>query len=196
MKYPTYADTFRPSMKLFAGLYDVFLIVGFSFLLGLSAQLALPLPFSPVPVTAQTLVVLLLGSLLGKFRGTLCVLLYLIEGSMGLPFFSGGRAGIAHLVGPTGGYLLGFVASAYVVGSLAQLGWDRKISFTLAAMLLGNLVIYIFGLPWLGRFVGYEKVLPLGLYPFIIGDVLKIAIAAILMPGGWKILKLLRPPQD
>jgi len=188
MKCPPYADTFRPSKKLLAGFYDVFLIVGFSFLLGLSAQLALPLPFSPVPVTAQTLVVLLLGSLLGKFRGTLCVLLYLIEGSIGLPFFSGGRAGIAHLIGPTGGYLMGFVAAAYVVGSLAQLGWDRKISFTLAAMLLGNLVIYIFGLLWLGRFLGYEKVLHLGFFPFIIGDVLKIAIAIILIPGGWKVI--------
>lgn len=195
MKYPAYADTLRPSSRLFAGLYDVFLIVGFSFLLGLSAQLAVPIPFSPVPITTQTLVVLLLGSLLGKIRGTLCVLLYLIEGSIGLPLFSGGRAGIAHLVGPTGGYLFGFVAAAYIVGSLSQLGWDRKLSLTIAAMFLGNIVIYIFGLPWLGRFVEYGQIFSLGLYPFIIGDLLKIIIAASLAPGGWKLIDKLKSPQ-
>ena len=195
MKYTAYADTFRPSTKISAAFYDGFLIISFSFLLGLSAQLAVPLPFSPVPITAQTLVVLLLGSLLGKFRGTLCVLLYLIEGGVGLPLFSGGRAGIAHLVGPTGGYLFGFVAATYIVGFLSQLGWDRKLSLTIAAMFIGNIVIYIFGLPWLGRFVGYEIVFSLGLYPFIIGDLLKIAIAAGLIPGGWRLIDKLKPPQ-
>ena len=195
MKYPVYADTFRPSLKISATLYDVILIVGFSFLIGFSAQFVLPLPFSPVPITAQTLVVLLVGSLLGKYRGALCVLLYLIEGSLGMPFFAGGKAGLAHLVGPTGGYLLGFSAAVYVVGTLAERGWDRKLYLAFAAMLLGNVIIYFFGLPWWGRFVGFDKVYSLGFYPFVIGDLLKIGVAAFLLPGGWKVVNTLTMKQ-
>jgi biotin transporter BioY len=94
------------------------------------------------------------------------------------------------LMGPTGGYLVGFVAAAFITGVLAERGWDRKVITTALAMLFGNVIIYAFGLPWLARFVGIEKVLGLGLYPFIPGDLIKLVMAAISLPFGWKMLKL------
>jgi biotin transport system substrate-specific component len=186
--YATYADILRPSARRFALLYDITLILGGSLLIALSAQIAIPLPFSPVPITGQTLAVLLIGALLGSRRGGLSLLVYLIEGTSGLPVFAGGGAGPAHLAGPTGGYLVGFVAAAYVTGLLAERGWDRRIGTTLAAMLLGNAVLYAFGLVWLAAYVGIGRALPLGLYPFIVGDLAKLTLAALLLPSGWRML--------
>lgn len=182
----TYADVLRPAAKRHALAYDLFLIIGSSLLVGLGAQVAIPLPFSPVPITGQTLAVLLAGAMLGSRRGSLSVLLYLVEGLVGLPVFAGGTAGIGHLLGPTGGYLVGFVAAAFVTGWLAEKGWSRNVWTTLLAMLVGNVVLYGFGLPWLSIFVGGRAALTAGLLPFIPGDLIKAIAAAILLPGGWK----------
>jgi len=188
----TYADVLRPSKKTLAGLYDVALVIGGSLLIGLCAQLAIGWP---VPITGQTFAVLMIGALLGARRGSLCVLTYIIQGAAGLPVFAHGRAGTAVLLGPTGGYLAGFVAAAYLTGYLAQKGWDRRATTTVLAMALGNLVIYAFGLLWLSYLVLFKamsvdggRLLAVGLYPFIVGDLLKVALAATLLPSGWKLL--------
>ncbi len=189
MLHMTYADVLRPSAKKYALLYDIVLVVSGSLFVALGAQVAIPLPFSPVPVTGQTLAVLLVGMLMGSRRGSLCLVAYLAEGIAGLPVFAGGTTGPAHLLGPTGGYVFGFVAAAYVAGWLAERGWDRQAGTTFLAMLLSNAVIYAVGLPWLAAFVGIGIALPLGFYPFIAGDILKLALAAALLPLGWKILR-------
>ncbi|MGQ9848864.1 MAG: biotin transporter BioY [Aggregatilineaceae bacterium] len=184
----TYADVLRPSTRRYALLYDATLVIAGSLLVALLAQFAVPLPFSPVPVTGQTLAVLMVGMLLGSRRGGLALLTYLAEGAMGLPVLAGGAAGLARLTGPTGGYLIGFVAAAFLVGWLAERGWDRRPETTLLAMLLGNAVIYAFGLPWLAHFVGTERVLSLGLLPFLAGDLGKALLAMALLPWGWQLL--------
>lgn len=185
----TVADLLRPCEKRHAAFYDFALIIGGSLLIGLCAQVAIPL--WPVPVTGQTFAVLMIGALLGARRGCFAVLAYIIEGAAGLPVFAMGRAGLVILRGFTGGYLIGFIAAAYVVGFLAQRGWDRRVSTTVLAMVLGNIVIYAFGLLWLSCLPAINDVLRKGLYPFIIGDLLKIALAAVLLPSGWKLLNLL-----
>ncbi|MGF1498840.1 MAG: biotin transporter BioY [Elainellaceae cyanobacterium] len=188
MPHATYADLFKPAAQSRAWIYDLALILGGSLVIGLCAQISIPLPFSPVPITAQTFAVLLVGVLLGYRRSGLCVATYLVEGFAGLPVFSNGGAGIAHLLGPTGGYLVGYLGAAMLVGWLAERGWDRQFATTFLAMLLGNIVLYVSGLAWLSVFTGIERALPLGLYPFIPGDVLKIAIATAVVPLGWKFL--------
>ncbi|MDD9823233.1 MAG: biotin transporter BioY [Gammaproteobacteria bacterium] len=161
-----------------------------SALLALAAKVQIP--FYPVPLTMQTFVVLALGMAFGCKLGALTVLLYLAEGAAGLPVFAGAPAkgaGLAYMLGPTGGYLLGFVAAAAACGFLAERGWDRRASTTFAAMLAGNLLIYACGIAWLGTVVGWDKpVLALGLYPFLPGDALKIALAVVALPGAWKAL--------
>ncbi len=186
----TFVDVLRPAIaRSRAGLlYDAMLVVAGSVFISLLARVAIPLPFSPVPITGQTFAVLLVGALLGSRRGGLVVLLYLLEGVAGLPFFAGGAGGPARLAGPTGGYLIGFVVAAFAVGLLAERGWDRRVWSTAAAMLVGNTIIYAFGLLWLERFVGAGKVLSLGLLPFIPGDLLKLGLAAVSLPAGWKLL--------
>jgi len=131
----------------------------------------------------------MIGALFGARRGSLCSLAYVVEGAAGLPVFAHGRGGLAVLAGPTGGYLVGFIAAAYITGFLAEKGWDRRIGTTVLAMVLGNLVIYAFGLFRLCCLMGIgTTVLAVGIYPFIIGDLLKIMFAAILLPSGWKLL--------
>ena len=188
----TLTDTARPSPKhqISTQLRDLALVLGGSLFIALSSQVAVPLPFSPVPVTGQTLAILLIGIILGARRGALSVLLYLIEGVMGLPVFAGGAFGVARLVGPTGGYLWGFVLAAFVVGLLAERGWGRRMYSALVAMLIVNAIISLVGLPWLARFVGIDRVLPLGLYPFIVGDLLKVALATVTFAAGQKMLPL------
>jgi biotin transport system substrate-specific component len=183
-----YADVFRPSVRRQAAIYDVVLVLGASLFIALAARIAVPLPFSPVPVTGQTLAVLLVGALLGSRRGALSVLAYLTEGAMGLPVFAGGAAGVSRLIGPTGGYLLGFVIAAFLTGWLAERGWDRRFATTLAMMGMGNAAIYLLGLPYLASFVGVGHVLALGLYPFVVGDIAKSILAALLLPSAWKLL--------
>lgn len=150
--------------------------------LALAARLELPLPFSPVPVTAQTLAVLLVGAALGARLGALTVAVYVIEGLVGLPVYAGGTAGLARLAGPTGGYLIGFIAAAAFVGWAAERGWTRTIGTTVSAMLIGEAIIYSFGLAWLSRFPLPVGPLDAGLLPFIPGDAYKLALAVIALP--------------
>jgi len=186
----TYADFLRPGEKRRALLYDIALIVGGSLLIGLCARLAVVLPFSPVPVTGQTFAVLVIGVLLGSWRGSLCVLAYIMEGAAGLGVFAMGRSGLGVLFGPTGGYLIGFIFAAYVTGFLAERGWDRRVWTTILAMLLGNVTLYAFGLGVLFCLMGFNKAtLTVGLYPFIVGDILKVLIAAVILPSGWRLLE-------
>ncbi len=170
-------------------LRNVVLIVGFSVFTALAAQVALPLPFTPVPITGQTFAVLLTGALLGSRLGAASLLLYLAEGAVGLPVFALGRGGLIVLLGPTGGYLFAFPAAAFVVGWLAERGWDRRVLTTALAMLVGNGVIYAGGIPWLARFVGgWSKAVVLGMLPFLPGDALKLVLAAVLLPTAWRVL--------
>ena len=167
---------------------DFTLVLGGSLLIAAAAQLRVTLPFTPVPVTGQTFAVLLLGALYGAKRGAATAMTYLMLGIMGLPVFSAAPPGPAALVSPTAGYLAGFVAAAWVTGSLSERGWDRKPITAAFAMLLGSAVLFACGLLWLGRFTGWDLVIQTGLLPFIPGDLLKIALATALLPAGWRFL--------
>jgi biotin transport system substrate-specific component len=167
---------------------EVTLILVGSLLIALTAQLQIRLPFSPVPITGQTFAVLLLGALYGRKRGAATVMTYLVLGAVGLPVFAGGASGIARLVGPTAGYLVGFVVAAFVVGLLSERGWDRKPWTTAGSMIIGSGIIYLAGVLWLSRFVGWPAVWGTGILPFLPGDAIKIALATILLPFGWKLL--------
>jgi len=187
----TLADVVRPRTRPL--LWDLSLVVAFGTLMGLLAQISIPLPFTPVPITGQTFGVLLTGALLGSRRGTLAMLVYLAEGSSGLPVFALGHSGLATILGPTGGYLLSYPVAAFAVGFLAERGWDRNFLRSVAAMLLGEVVIYAVGLPWLANFVGAERTLALGFLPFLPGDVVKLLLAATMLPSGWRIVRRLPP---
>lgn len=170
-------------------LRDALLVVGGSLLTALCARIVIPLPFTPVPITAQTFAVLLIGAALGSRRGAAAIGLYVLEGLLGLPVFAGGAAGLARLLGPTGGYLVGFIAAAYLTGTLAERGWDRTVRFAVGAMAAGNLVVYLFGIPWLAVFLGWPDAVSKGFLPFILGDVAKLAAAAIVLPGTWALVR-------
>jgi len=169
---------------------DILLVVSFGIVTALSAQAAFYIGL--VPISGQTFVVVLAGALLGSKRGALSQLTYLSAGAMGAPVFAGWHGGVAHLMGPTGGYLFGFVAAAFAVGFLAERGWGRRVWTASLAMLVGNIVIYAFGLAWLSHFVPSGSVFSVGLYPFIPGDVAKTALAAGLLPSGWALLNRFR----
>lgn len=172
---------------------DTLLVVLGSLFVALSAQIRISLmPFSPVPITGQTLGVLLVGSLLGPRLGLAALLLYLIEGAIGLPFFAGGKAGYTHLFGATGGYLISFPIAAALTGWLATRGWDRRFLTTVASMALASLVIYVIGATWLAFFIGPVDAIVKGVLPFLLGDAIKIALAAVALPGGWQVLKWFR----
>lgn len=167
---------------------DLALIIGFSLFVALTAQIAIPLPWTPVPITGQTLGVLLTGAILGPRRGALAILLYLVEGLAGMPVFAGMTSGLAKLLGPTGGYLLSWPLAAALVGWLAQRGWDRRIPTALVMFCFGNIVIYAIGASWLNIYkdtFGQISVMWAGVYPFLPGDALKIVIAALVLPGAW-----------
>ena len=181
----TVVDLWRPCEKARAALYDLALIVGGSLLLAVSAQLAVGFP---VPITGQTFAILMLAALLGPRRGALCVLVYIAEGASGLPVFAQAKFGIPALLGPTGGYIIGFIPAALLVGSLAHRGWDRRIATTIFAMALGNLVIYGFGLLWLSVLIGPARAMATGILPCIPGDIIKIALAAAILPAAWKFI--------
>jgi biotin transport system substrate-specific component len=167
-------------------LRDVVLIIGGALLTALCSQIQIPL--QPVPITGQTFGVLLVGALLGGRRGAVSMFAYVAMGGLGLPVFAGGAAGLSRMAGPTAGYLVGFVAAAALVGSLSRRGWDRRVATTALAMALGSLTIYIFGVAWLSRFVGWSWVFAAGVAPFLVGDSLKLALAAIALPWAWKLL--------
>lgn len=143
-------------------------------------------PMLPVPMTLQTLAVLIVGGAYGARLGAATLALYAAEGAAGLPVFAPTADGYPGIMGPTGGYIIGFILAAGLVGYLAQKRWDRNAFTTLAAMLLGAAVLYIPGLIWLNGFVGdVGKTLQYGLYPFVIGDVIKAVLAAIAFPAAW-----------
>jgi biotin transport system substrate-specific component len=158
------------------------------------AQVSVPLPFTPVPLTGQTLGVLLVGAALGRRRGAASLALYTLEGVAGLPVFAGGAAGPARLLGPTGGYLVGFIAAAYVVGALAERGLDRRWRTALLPFLLGSLTIYLFGVTWLAVYLGWLPALQNGLWPFLLGDALKLLLAAGALPAAWALVRRLERP--
>jgi biotin transport system substrate-specific component len=176
-------------------------VVGSLLIAGL-AQISFTLPFTPVPITGQTLGVLLVGAAYGPGLGVATVLLYLGYAVAGLPALAPNTDG-THDVGievlklsfATGGYLWGFVVAAGIVGWLSRRGWDRTIRSSIGAMLLGSAVIYVFGVPWLMYVVGLplQQGLELGLYPFVIGDMLKLLAAAGLLPAAWALMKRLHP---
>jgi biotin transport system substrate-specific component len=170
---------------------DVVLVAAFAALTGLAAQVAVKLPFTPVPITGQTFAVLLGGAALGWRRGLAGMVLYLAVGlTPWVPWFAEGKGGTEVLQAPSFGYILGFLAAAALVGWLAGRGWDRTPPRTVLTMAAGNLVIYAFGLPWLmaSLGVGLAKGLELGVTPFLAGDALKILLAAGLLPGAWALV--------
>jgi len=172
-------------------IHNISLIIGFSLLISLCAQIAFLLPFSPVPITLQTLGVILTGAVLGSKRGSLAVIAYLAEGASGLPFFAAGTSGINHLIGFTGGYLLAFPIAAYITGFLCEHEFDRSFKTSIIAMLPGTLIIYLLGVSWLAYtlHLSPQTAISTGMLPFIPGDILKIIFATLLLPTAWKLTK-------
>ena len=164
------------------GLYQVMAVIAGIAVLAISAHIKIP--FYPVPVTMQTLAVLAIGMTYGTRLGGATLLGYLGAGAAGAPVFAGG-AGVAYMMGPTGGYLLGFFVAAVVLGALAERGWTRSIITTVAAMVLGNAIIYLLGVSWLANLIGSQKAIEFGLLPFLYGDALKLVIAALGVPYLW-----------
>jgi biotin transport system substrate-specific component len=167
---------------------DAALVVGGAALTGLAAQISVPVPGSPVPVTGQTFAALLVGTSLGAGRGFLSLALYALAGVAGVPWFAGGASGAA---APSFGYILGMLLAATVVGTLARRGADRSVLRTAGAMLLGQAVVYAVGVPYLALATGMSAgaAIAAGLTPFLIGDALKVALAMGVMPAAWKLVR-------
>ena len=168
---------------------SVGLVLGFSLLLALAAQMVIPI--GPVPITGQTFVVLLTGALLGSRLGAITMIIYLVEGASGLPFFYGGSGGVAHLFGPTGGYLVAFPAAAFITGAFAEHDWDRRFPTAVAAMAIGSLVITLSGWTWFSIVTNTSMpvVFTTTVSKLIPGDIIKILLAAAALPAGWALLK-------
>ena len=164
---------------------DGILVLGFVLFTALLARVSIPLGFTPVPITGQTLAVLLTGAALGSRRGASSMTLYLVAGSW-LPIYAGGGSGFVWGLA-SGGYIVGYIPAAYVIGFLCERGWDRRVRIILA-MLAGNIFLYIPGLIWLAFFVPVGKVLESGLYPFIPGDLIKLCIASLMLPTAWALV--------
>jgi biotin transport system substrate-specific component len=188
MQTLTYADLLKPQNKTASMLYDITLVLFASTLIGISAHIALPVFFSPVPVTAQTLVVLLTAAALGPKRALAAVMTYILQGTLGAPVFAMGKAGPAVLVGPTAGYIFGFAAAALLVGTLCKKGADKKTFTTVAAMAAGSALILLCGMGWLAIITNPQTAIKIGLVPFIPGEIAKIALAAVILPTGWKFI--------
>lgn len=158
-------------------------------LVAVCAQISIPLPFTPVPITGQTFAVLLVGAALGPISGAASLALYVLAGIAGGPVYTGGDHGWSVVASPTGGYLIGFILAAALTGWLATRRWDRRFNTATSAMLAGNSVIYLTGLPWLAWHLdtNLENTLLFGLYPFVVGDLAKLYLAAALLPGAWKL---------
>ena len=184
------ADVLLPS-KANSAVTNIILAIAGSLALWVCAKIQIP--FYPVPVTMTTFAVLLIGMVYGWKLGAATILLYLAEGAAGLPVFAGTPEkgiGLVYMMGGTGGYLIGYVIAAAVCGWLAEKNWDKSILTTAGAMLIGNALIYIPGILWLGILFGWDKpILEWGLIPFIPGDLLKLALAAVTLPLIWKLVK-------
>jgi biotin transport system substrate-specific component len=184
---PTLSTRYFP--RTVAWLRDLLLIVLGALLVATLAQVIIPLPFTPVPITGQTLAVLLVAAVLGSKRGLASLSLYSLMGLSGLPVFAGGASGIAYSLDPTLGYLVGFIAAAYVIGLLAERGLERSVRTSLVPFLVGTLVIYAFGAGWLAVQFGIGKALTLGVLPFLVGDAIKLLLAALALPAAWKLIR-------
>jgi len=159
--------------------------------LALTAKMKFFIPGNPVPVTLTTFAVLTIGAGYGARLGALTIFGYLFVGALGYDVFAGSSAenyGLAYMMGGTGGYLVGYILATLALGFAARAGWDRSILLMGLAMLIGNVLIYVPGLAWLGTLYGWDQpILAWGLTPFLLGDVLKLALAALLVPGLWKL---------
>jgi biotin transport system substrate-specific component len=177
-------------------LRNVGLIAGGAALIILASRVAIPIPGNPVPFTLQNLGVLIVGGSLGLRRGGLAGLLYLALGFVGLPVFAQGRGGHEIILGATGGYLVGFAIAAALVGRLAELGWDRRLGGAIGATALGTAVIYVVGVPWLALETGMSAgdAVAKGLLPFVVGDTVKLLVAAVAFPAAWWVVG--RRPSD
>lgn len=165
---------------------NLILVIGGSFLIALFARIAIPFPFSPVPIVLQAHLCLLLGVLFGSRIGTLMVLTYLLQGALGMPVFALGRAGLPILLGPTGGYLIGYVLGTWITGFLVERSGSKNQRQAMLAMVIGNLMIYLCGLSQLSLFVGIERVFFLGMLPFLLGDSLKLVVAQRVLKAIWR----------
>jgi biotin transport system substrate-specific component len=161
---------------------NMLFIAGASVLIAIAAQIAVPLPHSPVPLTMQPLAVLLVGVVLGSWRGAAAAVLYLLEGLGGLPVFAQGHGGAVWLIGPTAGYLLSYPLAAFVAGWVSERGWGSTITRAVAGMLAALAIIYAGGWSWLSIVAGAERAFLLGVAPFLIADVVKVALGAALLP--------------
>jgi biotin transport system substrate-specific component len=166
------------------------LVVSFALLTAAAAQFRVSLPFTPVPVTGQTFAVLLAGGVLGSRAGAASQALYWLGGLL-FPFYAGGGKGWEVATGATGGYLVGFIIAAWVVGSLAERGQDRTVASAIPALLVGAVAIHLFGVPWLAhaRNIPWQEAVALGSVPFVIGDLVKVALAGLLLPGAWQLTR-------
>jgi biotin transport system substrate-specific component len=173
---------------------DVLLVLAGAGFVALAAQVSFELPFTPVPITGQTFAVVLVGATLGAVLGLASLGLYLFVGALGAPIYAEGNHGWDILTGPTGGYIIGFVLAAFLTGFLAQRRWDRRFSSAVAAMLTGNVIIYVVGLPWLAedQDLGFTETMELGLAPFVVGDLLKLYLAGALLPSAWRLVERLK----
>jgi biotin transport system substrate-specific component len=171
-------------------LRDVILILSGALFVAVLAQVKILLPFTPVPLTGQTFAVLLVGATLGSTRGAASTGLYIVLGAFGLPVFAGGASGMAYLSGPTLGYLIGFVMAAYVIGLLAERGLERRVQTSMLPFLIGTLIIYVCGIAWLAILLGsFNQAIAAGLFPFLLGDAIKLIAAALTLPTAWKLIR-------
>lgn len=169
-------------------LTQILLVIGGSAIIAIAAQIAIPIPFSPVPLTLQPLAVLLVGIALGATRGSAAATLYLLEGAAGLPVFAQGHGGALWLIGPTAGYLLSYPVAAFVAGWFSERGWGSTVARALAGMLLALAIIYAGGWAWLAVLAGPRAAWTMGIVPFVIADLIKVAIGAALLPSAEKLI--------
>ena len=192
--FPSLLDTALPTDdRTRRILRDVGIAIAGSLLLTLSAKTQIP--FWPVPMTMQTFVVMVIGMALGPRLGTATVALYLAQGAMGLPVFAGTPEkgiGLAYMMGPTGGYLAGFLAGAWLCGALAERGWDRSWLKSGIAAALGHAVIFCLGVLWLQGLIGWEKAFQFGVAPFWAATLLKTALAVAILPPAWALVRKIR----
>jgi biotin transport system substrate-specific component len=167
---------------------DMLLVFGASVLIAVAAQIALPLPFTPVPLTLQPLAVIFLGAALGANRGAAAAALYLLEGAGGLPVFAQGHGGALWLVGPTAGYLWSYPFAAWVAGSFSQRGWGGNVVRSVTGMLAALAIIYAGGWWWLAVLSGPRAAFTMGIVPFVIADIVKVALGAALLPYAERLL--------
>ncbi len=188
--YMTLSDAVWRSGSL---LRQIVLVIAGIAILTAAAKIKFPVPPSPVPVTMGTFAVLVLGAAYGPRLGLATILGYLLLGALGLAVFSGDKAGLTYLMGGTGGFLAGFVLATLILGIAATKGWDRSIWKMALALLAANVAIYVPGLLWLNQFAdGWAQTFTWGITPFLIGDMMKLALAALLLPAAWAIVKRIK----